>query len=174
MIFWIAQIFGILGLLAMLISLFQKEKTKMLFFVIFNGLFFSVEYLLLGAWAGMLSNMFGILRTFTFMKKETNPNIDKIWVLISFICAYIIIGIISFDGKIISLLPIIAEIIYILVLWQESVKVIRLGTLIMVILWLIYDLIMMAYPSAITDLIVLITTIIAIFVNDVKISRTNY
>lgn len=168
MVFYIAQFFGILGLLAMIISLFQKEKTKMLFFVIFNGIFFAIEYLLLGAMSGMLSNLFGILRTYTFMKKESNPKLDKIPVLVFFIIAYIIIGLVSFDGNIISILPIIAEIIYILALWQKSVKLIRVGTLIMVILWLIYDIIVMAYPSAITDLIVLISTLIAIFIHDIN------
>lgn len=174
MIFWIAQLFGIFGLLAMIISLFQKQKTKMLFFVIFNGLFFAVEYCLLGAFSGMLSNLFGIVRTYIFMKKEDNPKLDKLPVLLFFIVVYIIIGIISFDGNLISFLPIIAEIIYILVLWQKSVKVIRIGTMIMVILWLIYDLIVLAYPSAITDFVVLMSTIIAIIVNDLKIPKNNF
>ena len=81
---------------------------------------------------------------------------------------YIIIGIITFDGHIISLLPIIAELIYVITLWQKSVKRIRYGTLLMVILWLIYDVIVKAYPSLITDLIVMTSTIIAISVNDFK------
>ena len=37
----------------------------------------------------------------------------------------------------------------------------------MVILWLIYDLVVMAYPSAITDAIVMVSTITAIILKDI-------
>lgn len=169
--YYIAQIFGILGLLVMIISLFQKKKDKMLIFIVFNGLFFGIEYLLLGAYSGMFSNFFGIARTYTSKEKEKNQKLDKWYVLSFFIIGYIIIGLITFDGNIVSLLPIFAEIIYVLALWQKSVKKIRLGTLLMVILWLIYDIIVMAYPSAITDLVVLTSTAIAIYVNDITHKR---
>lgn len=42
----------------MVISLFQKNKDKMLGYVVFNGIFFGIEYLLLGAYSGMFSNFF--------------------------------------------------------------------------------------------------------------------
>ena len=167
MVYYIAQAFGIFGLIVMIISLFQKNKDKMLLYVIFNGMFFAVEYCLLGAISGMLSNIFGIGRTIAFRQKEKNKKFDKIYVLLFFIIGYIVIGIISFDGSYISLLPIIAEIIYILSLWQKSVTRIRAGTLVMVIIWLIYDIIVQAYPSAITDAIVMTSTIVAIIVNDI-------
>lgn len=42
------------------------------------------------------------------------------------------------------------------------------GTLAMVILWLVYDIIVKAYPSMLTDIIVIISTLMAIYVNDIK------
>lgn len=167
MMYWIAQFFGILGLLVMVISLFQKNKDKMLGYVVLNGIFFGIEYLLLGAYSGMFSNFFGIFRTYVSKEKEKKSKLNKWYILLFFIIGYTIIGFISFDGKIISLLPIIAEIIYVLTLWQKDVKKIRIGTLIMVILWLIYDIFVKAYPSMITDLIVMSSTIIAIIMKDI-------
>ncbi len=167
MVYWIAQGFGVLGLLVMVISLFQKNKDKMLGYVVFNGIFFGIEYLLLGAFSGMFSNFFGIFRTYVSKEKEKHRNLNKWNVLLFFIIGYTIIGFISFDGKIISLLPIIAEIIYVITLWQKDVGRIRIGTLLMVILWLIYDIFVKAYPSMITDLIVMSSTIIAIVMKDV-------
>lgn len=70
MMYWIAQGFGLLGLIVMVISLFQKDKDKMLNFVVLNGFFFGIEYLLLKAFSGMFSNFFGILRTFISKEKE--------------------------------------------------------------------------------------------------------
>ena len=167
MVYWIAQGFGVLGLMVMVISLFQKNKDKMLGYVVFNGIFFGIEYLLLGAFSGMFSNFFGIFRTYVSKEKEKHRNINKWYVLLFFIIGYTIIGFISFDGKIISLLPIIAEIIYVITLWQKDVGRIRIGTLLMVILWLIYDIFVKAYPSMITDLIVMSSTIVAIVMKDV-------
>ncbi|MBR2708039.1 MAG: YgjV family protein [Bacilli bacterium] len=167
MVYWVAQCFGVLGLLVMIISLFQKNKDKMLWYVVFNGIFFGIEYLLLGAYSGMFSNFFGIFRTYVSKEKEKNEKLNKLYVLLFFIIGYTIIGFISFDGKIISVLPIIAEIIYVVTLWQKDVKKIRLGTLLMVILWLIYDIFVKAYPSMITDLIVMFSTIVAIIIKDI-------
>ena len=42
MVYWIAQGFSILGLLVMVISLFQKNKDRMLGYVVFNGIFFGI------------------------------------------------------------------------------------------------------------------------------------
>lgn len=167
MVYWIAQGFGILGLLVMVISLFQKNKDRMLEYVVFNGIFFGIEYLLLGAYSGMFSNFFGIFRTYISKEKEKHKNLNKWYILLFFIIGYAIIGFISFDGKIVSLLPIIAEIIYVIALWQKDVKKIRIGTLLMVILWLIYDVFVKAYPSMITDLIVMSSTIVAIVIKDI-------
>lgn len=167
MIYWIAQGFGILGLIVMIISLFQKNKDRMLLYVVFNGIFFGIEYLLLKAYSGMFSNFFGIIRTYVSKEKEKKEKYDKWYFLTFFLIGYAIIGFISFDGKIISLLPIIAEIIYVITLWQKDVKKIRIGTLLMVILWLIYDIFVKAYPSLITDLIVMSSTIIAIIIKDI-------
>lgn len=165
--YWIAQGFGVLGLLVMVISLFQKNKNKMLGYVVFNGIFFGIEYFLLGAYSGMFSNFFGIFRTYISKEKEKHNKLNKWYVLLFFIVGYTIIGFISYDGKVISLLPIIAEIIYVFTLWQKDVKKIRIGTLLMVILWLIYDIFFKAYPSMFTDLIVMSSTIVAIVIRDI-------
>lgn len=173
MVYLLAQIFGILGLIVIVISLFQKQKSKMLSFVMLNGIFFGIQYLLLGAYSGMISNFFGIARTYCFMKRENNKNYDKLQVLAFFLIGYIIIGFVTFDGSLIGIFPVIAEIIYVIAMWQKSTKRIRIGTLIMVSLWLVYDIIVMAYPSVITDLIVLSSTLIAIYVNDIKKTKEN-
>ena len=42
----------------------------MLGYVVFNGIFFGIEYLLLRAYSGMFSNFFGIFRTYISKEKE--------------------------------------------------------------------------------------------------------
>lgn len=159
--YYLAQFFGFLGLLAMIIALFQKSKNKMLFWVIFNCIFFSLEYLFLAAFAGMGSNVVALGRTYLFKKKDEDKRFNIIWIYVIVMVLYTIIGIFTYDG-LISLMPIIAEYIYATALWQKNVDHIRYGTAIMVIIWLIYDIIVQAYPSAICDTIVLISTLISI------------
>lgn len=159
--FYFAQFFGFVGLVAMIVGLFQSDKKKMLLFVVFNGLFFGVEYLLLGAFSGMYSNWFGVIRTILCEKKESDPRFNQKWILALIMFIYLVIGVVSYDSAV-SLLPIIAEEIYVLSIWQSSPKVIRYGTGVMVLLWLAYDLIVAAYPSAACDLIVFVSTVTAI------------
>lgn len=159
--FIVAQVFGVFGLVAMVISLFQKDRSRMLFFVIFNCAFFIVEYLLLGAFAGMGGNIVALVRTFLFKKRDEDKRFDKIWIYIGVMVAYTVMAFLTFDGPI-SLLPIIAEYVYATALWQTNVSHIRYGTAIMVVFWLTYDIIVRAYPSAICDMIVFTSTIISI------------
>ena len=159
--FIIAQMFGVFGLIAMVISLFQKDRSRMLFFVVFNCIFFIVEYLLLGAFAGMGGNIVALARTVLFKKKDEDERFNKIWIYISVMVAYTVMTFLTFDGPI-SLLPIIEEYIYATALWQTNVSHIRYGTAIMVVFWLVYDIIVCAYPSAICDTIVFTSTIVSI------------
>ena len=55
----------------------------------------------------------------------------------------------------------------------ENVKKIRIGTLLMVLLWLVYDIFVKAYPSLITDIIVMSSTIIAIYLKDIRKKEDN-
>ncbi|MBR3386525.1 YgjV family protein [Candidatus Saccharibacteria bacterium] len=159
--FVVAQAFGILGLIAMIISLFQKSRRQMLFFVILNCVFFIFEYTFLGAFAGMGGNIVALGRTVLFREKERNEHLNNIWVYVCVMSAYLVTSFLTFDGFI-SLLPIIAEYIYTTALWQSEVSRIRYGTAVMVVFWLIYDLIVCAYPSAICDFIVLSSAIVSI------------
>lgn len=162
--FIIAQVFGVFGLIAMVIALFQKKRGDMLSLVSLNCIFFSIEYLLLQAYAGMGSNVIALARTILFKKRAEDARFNKIWIYIGIMLAYTVIAVLTYQGPI-SLLPIAAEYIYATALWQIDVKRIRYGTAIMVVLWLIYDIIVKAWPSMVCDCIVLTTSILSIIKN---------
>lgn len=117
--YYLAQVLGFFGLLAMVIALFQKSKSKMLFWIIFNCIFFSLEYLFLGAFVGMGSNIVALGRTYLFKKKDEDKRFDSIWIYIIVMVLYTIIGIVTYDS-LISLMPIVAEYIYATALWQKN------------------------------------------------------
>ena len=80
---------------------------------------------------------------------------------------YIVIGIITFNS-LIDILPIIASILFIVTLRQEKEKYVRLLILGNSISWIIYDFIVSAYLTSISDLFTIVSTITAIYRYDIK------
>ena len=60
-----------------------------------------------------------------------------------------------------------AGIVYSVVLWQDNVKKIRLGTAVMILSWFIYNISVSAYVGAIFEGILLISSVIAIIKIDI-------
>ena len=118
----------------------------------------------------MGSNIVALGRTYLFKKKDEDKRFDTIWLYIIVMILYTIIGIFTYDG-LISLMPIVAEYIYATALWQKNINHIRYGTAVMVVVWLIYDIIVQAYPSAICDTIVFVSTLISIIKSKIETSK---
>lgn len=159
--FILAQIFGLLGALSMILSNWQKTRNKILSLLIFDSIFYSLQYLLLEAYSGAFTNIVGILRIIIFKNKDKYQILQNDYFLFSIIIVYTLIGILTYNG-LTSIFPVIASILYSVVLWQDDVRKIRLGTTIMIISWLIYNIVVGAYLSAVIEAILLISSITAI------------
>ena len=108
------------------------------------------------------------LRTWSFFsKKGENKFLKTNYPLFIIIFLYVIINIFTYDG-ISSLFPAIASIIYAFVLWQDEPKKIRFGSSIMLAMWFVYNLFVKAYVGAIVELVLFISSVIAIIKIDFK------
>lgn len=165
-LFIIAQVFGLFGSISMIISMWQKTRKKMLWFLTFDNIFYTIHYMLLGAYAGAVNNVVGIFRTFTFGKKNTTEFYKKNYILYIIIFAYAVFGIVTYDG-ISSLFPSIASIIYCVVIWLDNPKNIRLGTAFMLLLWFLYNIGVKSYIGMITEGCLFIATVFAIVKIDI-------
>ena len=168
--FYIAQAIGLLGALCTILSSWQKDRSKILLFLIFDNIFFSVQYLLWGAYIGALTNGVCLLRTFTFRFKNKNKFFKTDLMLYIIIALHIIMGIIFYDG-VASLFPVIASVIFAIVLWQENAKNIRIGNVVMVLMWFVYNLIVRAYVSALVELTLFICAVIGVIKIDIVRSK---
>ena len=157
----IAQIFAFCSSLCLLISFWQRKRKNILNLQILDSSFDIIQYILLNAYTGCLISFLGALRAFVF--KRTN---NKLF-LISFIILYISASIITFSGYI-SLLPLIASIMYTAVVWNKKEKNIRFFSIFVFLLWMIYDIIVKAYVSSITDIVLIISNIVAFYKIDIK------
>ena len=92
------------------------------------------------------------------------------WLLIVYCIISILIGVFSF-GNVIDVIPIICSFLFIGVITVSKESSIRLFTLIEMTLWIIYDVYVRSYMPAVTDLIVVISTIIGIYRFDYRAKK---
>ena len=161
-----AQIFGLLGATAMLLSNWQKEKNKVLSLLILDSICYFMQYILLGALSGAFTNIIGLIRALIFKYKDKYKILNNKMILIIILIVYLIIGILTYNG-IVSLLPVVASIIYTSTLWQNNIKIIRIGTLIMILAYFIYNMMVKAYTAGVVEGILLISSILAIINLDI-------
>ena len=168
----IAQILGLFGALSSVVSGWQKNRNKMLLFLMFDNIFYTAQYILLGAYTGAVTNIIGLLRTALFKKKGQFKYLKGNCILYIILIMYIWSCILTFDG-IGSYLPLFASLVYAITLWQDDVKKIRFGTMIMYMFWIIYNIMYKAYAGAVIETILFISILIVIIKRDILDKRNN-
>ena len=154
----IGNIFGIIGLIFSAVAYHKRQKEKILLDLIISNCFSLLQYLFLQAYTGCITIIISILRNIIAIKKgKQNRNI----ILVVFIILYIVMGIVTYNS-IFSILLIIASIIYLLGIWDGRENVIRKTGLINMYLWLIYSISTWAIAEVIQNIILIVSTHIAI------------
>lgn len=155
-----AQIVGILAIIVFAISPHQKTKKKVLIFQLISNMLYALQYLLLGAFSAVATNIVGGIKNliFYFYTKAEKEIPNKF--LYVYIIIIVIFGIFTFNG-IISVIPILVSILYAYAVWQDSLKVYRIITIIGSIAWIIYNFIVGAYVGVAGNVFQLISAIIA-------------
>lgn len=161
--FILAQIFAFFSSLCLLLSFWQNRRKQILFFQILDSSFDILQYFLLGAYTGSLISLLGAMRAYTFSKTNNK------FFLVLFLSLYIIASVITFDG-IISIIPLSAALIYTMVTWNKEEKNIRLFSILVFVLWFIYDVLIKAYVSSITDIVLIISNSVALYKLDIEMS----
>lgn len=157
----IAQIFALCSSLCLLLSFWQKKRIKILFFQTLDSVFDIIQYFLLGAYTGSCISLLGALRAYTFSK--TNHK----FFLYLFLVLYTLASILTFDGMI-SIIPLLAALLYTLVTWNKKEKYIRMFSILVFSLWFLYDILVQAYVSSCTDLVLIISNSLALYKLDIK------
>ncbi|MBR3131160.1 YgjV family protein [Candidatus Saccharibacteria bacterium] len=160
--FIIAQIFGILGIIASVCSMqFKKRKTIFIVLLLLN-LFSALNFIFLGTFASAYICLFAILEMLingAFEKK--NKPVPK-YVVGIYIIINIALGTLSFSGPL-DIIPITCALIFCATILTKEEQDIRKLTLLNQILWLIFDLSVGAYMFAISNVLTIISTSIALY-----------
>ena len=161
MTYVVAQIIGFVAFIFSLIAFHRKNKNKILGNMIISNVLNLIHYLLLGAYSGCITKVLAIIRDNFIILKDKNKKLSSNIYLILFILIYIIAGIFTYNG-IISLLPLMAALIYIIFIWngkEITNKKVAFGTY---FLWLIYNIFVLSIPGIISNVVSIISTFIAI------------
>ena len=162
--FYIAQIFGIIALIVLVLSFQKNDKDTLLKYQILSSLFFAIQYLFLNAISGCLMNTMTLIRNLIFRKFKNK--IPLIYLIIV-IFLMIILSIFSYNGPI-SLLPATACIIYSIAIWQSNMTIARVAEVIACVLSAIYNVKVLAISGLISIIIEIISVLIAIYRYDIK------
>ena len=167
--FYIAQLFGIMGLIVLIMSFQKNRKNTLLKYQIFSSLLFALQYLFLNAISGCLMNLMTMVRNIIYMKFD--DKIPIIYLILIIICT-IILSLISYSGTI-SLLPTLAVILYSIALWQKNLTITRITEVISCLLFIIYNIKVLAISGLISTFIEMFSAIVAIYKFDIKKSKTS-
>ena len=164
------QSLGFVGLVITIFSIQNKEYNKMILFKILSAVAFGFQYLLLGGYTGMATNLVSCATNGVYTYR-INKNKSTLPFQIAFCILFIIIGILTWDGPA-SILVIIAKVLTTVSYGFKDTKYVRRVNLISYPLWVVYDIIYFSIGGIINDIILIVTTIIAVIRFDVRKNET--
>ena len=165
--FIIAQIFGILGIIASVLSMQFKKRKHILIALFLLSLFSALNFLFLGNMTSSYICFFAIIEMIiNLLFEKKNKDIPK-YVVGIYIIVNIALGMITYKS-IIDILPIACAIIYCGTIITKNESNIRKLMLTNQSIWLVFDIIVKAYTFSVSNILTIISTIIGMYRYDYK------
>lgn len=159
--FIISQLIGAAAAALLLLSFQQRTHKRIVVMQIFSGLLFSVQYLMIGAYEGMVGNIVGLTRGIAYSFRTKSKLVDSIACPIIFAVLAGLGGLATYSSPV-SLLPMAAMMISSFVLWNPKTQQLRALTFPTSFMWLIYNIICRSYSGVITEVLSEISIIIGL------------
>lgn len=154
---WI-QAIGLIGFAFVILSFWFKEKKQIIFMQIIANIFLSIHYYLLGAMSGGIICLITVIRNIFLYDKKDKKTIIFYGIIFSII--FIFVGMLMYNGFV-SLIPTIATIFYTYLLLKDDPNDIRIGNVLVSIMWMIYNIFVSSYIGIINEAILAITNVAA-------------
>ena len=137
----IAQVLGIFGMLAAMISYQCKTNKNYFIFQGLSGAFFSAQFILIGAWAGLIFNAYNIVRALAYQSKKARSVVCVISLEILVVIAAAMSVFVFKEAWWLVSFTLIAQITGTFAMWTRDGKKIRISQMAVVSpFWLLYDL----------------------------------
>ena len=161
LIYIVAQIIGFIAFFFLLIAYHRKDKKTILGNMIISNILNLIHYLLLNAFSGCVTKLLAIFRDYFIILKEKHPKLSNIIYLILFIIVYVIATIFAYNN-ILSILPLLAAMIYIICIWNGNEIKIKKAAFFCYFLWLVYNIFVLSISGIVSNIISILSTFIAI------------
>ena len=152
MLYILGQIFGILGWIFFLISYHAKRENKVIFLQIMSSIFYTINYLLIGATTGFYISLFELIKSIGYYKSDK----DK-YIFLYSLPIYLVILYFS-EINIFVIIAILASILDGYVCLRDT-KTMVYGGIVSNFMWVIYDLFVLDFAGAFTDFFLVISNL---------------
>lgn len=173
----LSQVFILINY-AFLIMTYQSKSRKHI--LIFNFCALSataISYIFLSAYSGLAMAIIAIIRNIIFIIDEkkngkSNKNGAKDYIILAVLYAISIISAIFTYNGILSMMSVVATMLYTYSVWQKSTKVYKILGLPIGIIWLIYNIYIMSIFGIIMEVVLAISAIIG-YIKETKKKNMN-
>lgn len=160
--FIIAQIFGVLGIVASVCSMQFKKRRQIFLALLLLNLFSALNFIFLGTMASAYVCLFAMLEMVINSLFERKKQTVPVYVVGIYVVINIALGALGFSG-LLDILPVACALIFCVTILMKQEQNIRKATLVNQTLWLIFDLSVGAYFFAVSNVLTLISTAIALW-----------
>lgn len=161
----LSQIFILINYVFIIMTYQSKSRKNILIFN-FGALIASgLSYIVLSAYSGLAMTVVAIIRNIIFIidekkngKREKNETKDYIILAILYIIS-IISGILTYKG-ILSMMSVIATMLYTYSVWQKNTKIYKILGMPIGIIWIIYNIYIFSVFGIISETVLAVSAII--------------
>ena len=155
----VAQIFGIGAMISLFLIYQQSSRKKLIISKLCADICWSIHYLCLGAYGGIVPNAVGIFRELTFMQRGEKKWASRAYIPIIFILINWGIGIFTFLAPI-NILPIAASTFVTISLWIRKPRLTKIISIPVSLTFLVYDIFVGSYVGVVNESIAIVSIII--------------
>ena len=170
----LSQVLVCIADLFYIISMLNKNKKGLVFYLIVSDILFALHYICLGGWTGAATIFVDVIYlTIIYLLEKYDKTKYNIFVTISAMIITIILSVLTFDTAL-SLFPMFSMLIYLTTMIFSNVVIVKAGALVRNTLNVIYMFILSSYFGAGLEICLMISAIIGIISNikDKKIHST--
>ena len=159
-IYFISQLFALIAFIISLISFHRSKKRKIMETANVSVIFNMLHYFLLNAYNGLFTKLLALFRnSFIIYKEKKKVNSNLFFAI--FIILYLLVSFFTYKN-IYSILPSIAGMIYLVVIWNGNELAIKKVGCFCYFLWLLYNIFIFSIMGIISNIVAIISTFLAV------------
>jgi len=162
----IIQSIGFFGLIALVLSYQQKNRTRILGLMLIGQVAFTLHFIMLGALTAVGMNIVGMIRSMVFLLSDKKKWASWRYWPIVFIVLFLVAGLMAKESWL-GVLPVVAMVIETSGLWLKNLKRLRMISLFPHPFWVVYNMIKGSWAGVITEVFVFSSILIAIVRYDI-------